>query len=179
MGPEVWELGVWHHVETVPKSGTLQMRHPTLRHLPEWEMVIATADSLSMLNKRAEIISTCRHWTKFRYTKLQNPAINASIKTNHMLGVIGSFLYIRTPHLLHPQYFSSTILTLWAPLPYLGIDSRISWIFIALQLFEMHTCMWGMIIPYACHAGFYSFHYISQFTSHSIPSYSLFCFWLL
>ena len=35
------------------------------------KMVIATADPSSMLNKRAEIISTCRHRTKFRYTKFQ------------------------------------------------------------------------------------------------------------
>ena len=32
---------------------------------------IATANPLTMLNKRAEIISTCRHRAKFRYTKLQ------------------------------------------------------------------------------------------------------------
>ena len=35
------------------------------------KMVIATADPSPMLNKRAEIISTCRHRTKFRYTKYQ------------------------------------------------------------------------------------------------------------
>ena len=34
--------------------------------------VIATADPLTMLNKRAEIISTCRHRAKFRYSKLLN-----------------------------------------------------------------------------------------------------------
>ena len=33
--------------------------------------VIATADPSSTLNKRAEIISTCRHRAKFRYIKLQ------------------------------------------------------------------------------------------------------------
>ena len=33
--------------------------------------VIATGDPLSMLNKRAEIVSTCRHRAKFRFTKLQ------------------------------------------------------------------------------------------------------------
>ena len=37
VGPEVWELGVPHQVEIGPKSGTLQMWHPTLRHLPGWE----------------------------------------------------------------------------------------------------------------------------------------------
>ena len=31
------------------------------------KMVIATADSTSMLNKRSEIISACRHRTKFKY----------------------------------------------------------------------------------------------------------------
>ena len=31
------------------------------------KMVIATADPVSMLNKRAEIVSTCRHRAKFRF----------------------------------------------------------------------------------------------------------------
>ena len=35
------------------------------------KMVIATANTLSTLNKRAEIVSTCRHRAKFRYAKLQ------------------------------------------------------------------------------------------------------------
>ena len=34
------------------------------------KMVIATADPLITLNKRAEIVSTCRHRAKFRYSKL-------------------------------------------------------------------------------------------------------------
>ena len=34
------------------------------------KMVIATANPATMLNKRAEIISTCRHRTKFRYDKV-------------------------------------------------------------------------------------------------------------
>ena len=34
--------------------------------------VIATANPLTMLNKRAEIISTCRHRAKIRYSKVLN-----------------------------------------------------------------------------------------------------------
>ena len=36
------------------------------------KMVIASADPLSTLNKRAEIVSTCRHRAKFRYNKVPN-----------------------------------------------------------------------------------------------------------
>ena len=36
------------------------------------KMVIALADPLSTLNKRAEIISTCRHRAKFRYSKVSS-----------------------------------------------------------------------------------------------------------
>ena len=38
--------------------------------------VIASASPLTMLNKRAEIISTCRHRAKFRYIKLQKAPRN-------------------------------------------------------------------------------------------------------
>ena len=38
--------------------------------------VIASANPLTMLNKRAEIISTCRHRAKFRYIKLQKAPRN-------------------------------------------------------------------------------------------------------
>ena len=36
------------------------------------KMIIAMADPLSTLNKRAEIVSTCRHRSKFRYDKVPN-----------------------------------------------------------------------------------------------------------
>jgi len=34
------------------------------------KMIIALADPTSTLNKRAEIVSTCRHRAKFRYNKI-------------------------------------------------------------------------------------------------------------
>ena len=80
------------------------MRHPTLRHLLEWEN--GDSDSRPIIHaqqKGRDNLNMPTQGQMSLHKTSESPAINASIKTSHMLGAIGNFLYQKPksiiPHL--------------------------------------------------------------------------------
>ena len=82
------------------------MRHPTLRHLLEWEN--GDSDSrpiIHALQKGRDNLDMPTQGQISLHKTSESPAMNAFIKTYHMLGVLGvSYIHSWQKRLLHPHW---------------------------------------------------------------------------